>query len=185
MHQHYDVQWKSLGDGTLFDRYGAGLFAYIRAHTDTREDAEDLTVEVFIAALEHDDLSRLHESTAQLAWLKKVAHNKLIDYYRWKQRHPAVDLDQLTGTLLDEDTLPEDAAMRSETHRELRIHINKLSAFQQLLLQLRYGNNMRCPEIAQLVGKSSGSVRQTLTRTIKELRKHYHIQHQGPGEENV
>jgi RNA polymerase sigma-70 factor, ECF subfamily len=185
MHQHYEIQSMSQGDDTLFDHYGEILFAYIRAHTATREDAEDLTVEVFAAALEHDNLSTLPGSTAQLAWLKKVAHNKLIDHYRWRQRHPKVDLDRLTGTLLDEDTLPEEMALRSETQRELREHISKLSALQQLVLQLRYGNDMRCPEIAQFVGKSSGAVRQILARTIQELRKHYRSQHQGSGEENV
>jgi hypothetical protein len=39
-------------DAALFDRSGPVLFAYILKHVRSREDAEDLTLEVFTAALE-------------------------------------------------------------------------------------------------------------------------------------
>ena len=45
--------WEFPADvATLFDRYGPVIFAYILKHVRSREDAEDLTLEVFTAALE-------------------------------------------------------------------------------------------------------------------------------------
>ena len=62
-------------DISLFDLYGQVIFAYIRLHSSSREDAEDLTLEVFTAALEHDNLSGV-QANERLAWLRRVSHNQ-------------------------------------------------------------------------------------------------------------
>src|SRR5450755_1260923 len=79
----------------LYDRYAHIIFAYVRLHLSSREDAEDVTLEVFVAALEHQKLAGL-SSQEQLMWLRRVASNKLVDIYRHAQRHPVVDLDSMT-----------------------------------------------------------------------------------------
>jgi len=53
---------------SLYDRYGQAIFAYARLHVPSREDAEDVTLEVFTAALENDNFSGLQEGE-KLAWL--------------------------------------------------------------------------------------------------------------------
>ncbi len=51
------------------------IFGYLRFHVLSLEDAEDLLLEVFLAALEHDSLSGLSPGE-QLAWLRRVLLNK-------------------------------------------------------------------------------------------------------------
>jgi hypothetical protein len=53
---------------SLYDRYGQAIFVYARLHVPSREDAEDVTLEVFTAALENDNFSGLQEGE-KLAWL--------------------------------------------------------------------------------------------------------------------
>ncbi len=87
--------WFSLNlsaDASLYDHYGQVLFAYAKLHTSTREDAEDITCEVFLAALEHDNLAALPEQE-RLAWLRRVASNKIIDLYRKHTRHVHIVLN--------------------------------------------------------------------------------------------
>lgn len=173
------MQQQDVGDDpvldqiALFDRYGEIIFAYIRVHTSSREDAEDLTLEVFTAAIEQNNLSALSDDTTQLAWLKRVARNKLIDHYRRLQRRPAVSLDSFVETMLDEAATPEEVALQREQHNELRTYVHDLPPFQQLLLRLRYGNGLRCSEIAVMVNKRENTVRQLLSRTIRSLRSRY------------
>jgi DNA-directed RNA polymerase specialized sigma24 family protein len=81
-------------DAALYDRYGSAVFAYLRLKGASWENAEDLTLEVFIAALERDNLRGLDEK-AQLAWLQRVAHNKLIDSYRRSTHRPLVSLHNI------------------------------------------------------------------------------------------
>ncbi|HZS77744.1 MAG TPA: sigma-70 family RNA polymerase sigma factor [Ktedonobacteraceae bacterium] len=154
---------------TLFERYGQSIFSYIRLHVASREDAEDLTLEVFTAALEHGDLVGLSPE-AQLAWLRRVAHNKLIDTYRRQARRPAVSLDAAMDALYeDEEQAPEQVAIRREELARLREAIGKLSPLQQQILQLRYGQGMRFAEIAVLLDKREDAVRQMLSRTLTLL----------------
>jgi RNA polymerase sigma factor (sigma-70 family) len=66
----------------LYRRYAPGILAYLRRHLPTQEDAEDLLLEVFLAALEYEPrLASLSEDEHR-AWLGTVARNKVIDHHR-------------------------------------------------------------------------------------------------------
>lgn len=159
----------------LYERYGPIIFGYLRSHIRSLEDAEDLLLEVFLAALEHDNLSAFSPGE-QLAWLRRVAHNKLLNVYRQGRRHPQVALDFLVETILEEED-PEQHTLRKEERRQLRTALQKLPTLQQHILQLRYADGLRCPEIALLLNKREGAVRKLLSRSILFLRQVYqHIE---------
>jgi len=161
----------STSQTSLYERYGRVIFGYLRLHMNAPEDAEDLLLEVFLAALEHDNLVTLSPEE-QLAWLRRVAHNKLANVYRKASRNPQIALDGLAETILEVEN-PEQLALAQEERRQLQAHIQKLSALQQHILQLRYGDGLSCPEIALLLNKTEGAVRKHLSRTILYLRQVY------------
>ena len=157
----------------LYDRYGATIFAYVRLHALSREDAEDLTVEVFAAALERSHLFGLSDKE-QLLWLRRVASNKLADTYRHVYRHPSVALEKVAETLYeDEKFSPEHITLRREEHRQLHQMISTLPILQQQILQLRYGHGLRFADIAILLNKREEAVRKLLSRTLSYLRTIY------------
>lgn len=173
--------YESSSDATLYDRYGPTIFAYVRLHAISREDAEDLTVEVFTAALEHHHLSKLTDKE-QLTWLRRVAHNKLVDTYRHTYRHPSVALEKVAETLYDDERLaPEHVALRREEYRQLHRAISTLPSLQQQVLQLRYGHGLRFAEIAILLNKREEAMRKLLSRTLSHLRTIYAQQQGGNG----
>lgn len=59
---------RSIEGADLFERYGHTLFAYVRLHQLSREDAEDVMLEVFVVALENDNLSALPEGERRCLW---------------------------------------------------------------------------------------------------------------------
>src|SRR6266851_4806463 len=61
MQQQAEPEMHDSCDAALYDRYARIILAYVRLHTDLREDPEDLTLEVFLAALERDNLPALAE----------------------------------------------------------------------------------------------------------------------------
>lgn len=156
----------------LYEHYGHIIFGYLRLHVRSLEDAEDLLLEVFLAALERDNLAGLAPGE-QLAWLKRVAHNKLLNVYRRARRSPQVALDSIVGTIFEEEG-PEQLTLQQEERRQLLDAIRKLPALQQQILQLCYGDGLHCPEIAVLLNKREAAVRKLLSRSIISLRKVYH-----------
>ena len=160
----------------LYQRYAHTLLAFIRRYASTREDAEDALLEVFLAAFEQNVLARVSEGE-QLAWLRKVAHNKCVDLYRRSRHRQAMPLEEVSEPLYEDEELgPEQFALRSEEYALLRAHLANLPEIQQELLRLRFAHNLRCGEIARRFGKSEGAVRMLLARTLNLLRGLYEQQ---------
>lgn len=160
---------------TLYRQYSPAIFAYLSQHVPQEEDAEDILVAVFLAALENERFSTLPEKM-QLAWLWRVAHNKTIDAYRRRERRYGrnVTLESIAESVADDGDLePEPATLRQEEYEVLRGYIENLSAQQQEVLRLRFGQDMRCSEIAAHLGKREGAVKVMLSRTLNLLKGIY------------
>jgi len=156
----------------LYLRHARMLWLSIRPSMASKEDAEDLLVEVFVTAMQSPTpLLHLSESQ-QLAWLRRVAHHKRVDGYRHQRRQPPMSsLDQLTETLVaDEDGTPERLALRQEDAQRLREQVALLPEMQQQVLLLRFAHNLRTKEIAQRLNKSDSAIRMILSRTLTFLR---------------
>ena len=157
----------------LYRKHAPGLLAYVRMHITSLEDAEDLVVEVFMAALENAKFAALSEKEKQL-WLWRVTRNKVIDTYRRAKTRQNVTLEQVADSLFeDEKAGPEHAALRQEDYMELYAHLQRLPLLQQQILRMRFGQDLACSEIATRLGKQENVVRVTLSRTLNLLRKIY------------
>lgn len=158
-------------DGTLYDRFALTILTYIGQHVSNEQDTEDLLEEVFIAAFSNKELSRL-SSERQLAWLLRVARNKVVDRYRHLAIRTQVPIDHAQH-LEDGALTPEQYAEQQEQYAQLYRAIARLSPLQQELIRLRYTNNLPFSEIAPKLGKSEEAVRKLCTRTLQRLRGIY------------
>jgi RNA polymerase sigma-70 factor, ECF subfamily len=158
---------------SLYELYAPALFEYIRRHAPDLNDAENILAEVFTGAL-RQDLTTLTPGELR-AWLWTVARNKVNDQYRQEQRHQQVSLESLgeVGEMLQDATTPEQLALRQEEAAYLRSYLQRLSAEQREVLQLRFIGGLRCTEIAALLKKRDGTIRSILSRALNELRKYY------------
>jgi RNA polymerase sigma factor (sigma-70 family) len=176
MQQQDECQQPYSSDSALYERYVASIFAYARLHTASWQDAEDLTLEVFLTAWEHDNLSWLAD-TQQFVWLRRVAHNKLVDRYRRSPRLPVVPLEQVVETVCHDEALtPEQLALRREEIERLYKAVGKLPLLEQQVLRLRFGDGLRFAEIAILFNKHEAAVRKLCSRTLARLRTLYEQQ---------
>lgn len=157
----------------LYRKYAPAILSYVRHHITSQEDAEDLVVEVFLAAIESATFAPLSEKAKQ-SWLWRVTRNKVIDSYRRSKVRQSVDLDQAIEVLFeDEHFSPENAALRQEAYMDLYTYLQTLPAHQQEILRMRFGQNLSCREIATALRKQENVVRVTLSRSLNLLRKIY------------
>lgn len=168
----------NLSIAALYDRHAYNILNYIARYIASREDVQDLVLDVFLAAMENQAWLPWSEGE-QLAWLRRVAYHKVIDHYRRTSRHPSVELAEISMQLSEDDeALPEHIALRNEAYHILRLHLSNLSALQQEIILLRFGHGLRLKEIAQRLHKSEGVIRVTLSRTLNHLRRLY-LQQEG------
>lgn len=157
----------------LYEQHAQALFAYLRQKTSSREDAEDVLAQVFVAAIESGDIARLSEKE-QAAWLWRVARNKVVDAYRRSRLRQGMDLDLFTDVIYAEDEhAPEQVSLKREEYARLHTHMEQLPPIQREALRLRFANDLRCAEIAEVLGKREGTVRVMLSRALNLLRGIY------------
>ena len=75
MQQQRSLQVGASPVALLYQRHASTIFLSIRRHIFSLEDAEDITLEVFLAALEHEEMLAGLSDDLCLAWLRRVAHN--------------------------------------------------------------------------------------------------------------
>jgi RNA polymerase sigma factor (sigma-70 family) len=173
MRQNQGIMLDNPSLAALYERFAPVLFAHLCRHLSSREDAEDLLLEVFLAALERPGFTDLGAKDQEL-WLWSVTRNKMVDHYRRTSRHSGVQLELVQDGLYERDEYaPEDVALRHEEYASLRSHIESLPELQQELLRLRFANDLRCSEIAVILEKNEGAIRMLLSRTLKFLRSVY------------
>jgi RNA polymerase sigma factor (sigma-70 family) len=164
----------------LYQRYAPGLFAYAYQHTASREDAEDIVLDVFLSILQNKRFLSFDEQK-QATWLWTITRNKIVDRHRRSTRHPQVSIEWLSETLFEDDQqAPEEVSLKHEAYVQLHQTLRALPAIQQEVLRLRFGHGLKCEEIAPVLEKSEGAVRMILFRALKYLRERY--KNQGKGE---
>lgn len=134
------------------------------------DDPEALAQDVFVTVL-----SRLGSIEGGVAGLKtflfSVAHARVVDHYRRNERRPRiVDYDPLTDTR--QTSSAEHDALVATGQTDAEILIGKLKGDQREVLTLRIVAELTIDEVATVLGKSPGAVKQLQRRALLALREH-------------
>jgi RNA polymerase sigma-70 factor (ECF subfamily) len=153
--------------GALYDRYIDQIYRYVYARVASRDDAEDMTEEVFLKTWESLVNSRPTITNFQ-AWLYRTAHNLVIDHYR---THKAThSLDQVPA-LNDDKPLPERAVLDQLDNTRLVRAIQNLEPNLQQVIICRFINGLSHAETAQVLDTNENNTRIMQYRALKKLRK--------------
>ena len=85
-------QSETLNFTELYRKNVSPVFYYLYSRVHNAADAEDLTSQTFVTALE--TLSKLRDPQKFRPWVFTIARNKAVDYFRKAQRHPTADYDE-------------------------------------------------------------------------------------------
>ncbi|HOJ01473.1 MAG TPA: RNA polymerase sigma factor [Anaerolineaceae bacterium] len=149
----------------LYKQHVQAIYKYCYNRTGEQVEAEDLTEQTFMAALE--GIQQYRDDGHFAAWLFSIARRKVADYFRSKDR-------------LSSQEIPEDIPMhsdflgdviRSERQKAISEIFNALPENKKELIRLRYVADLNFATIAQLLHRSEGSVKKATYRTIDQIRK--------------
>lgn len=151
----------------LYRRHVAAIYRFCERRLGNRQAAEDATSAVFLKAIR--GLPTFHPGLGSFrAWLFGIAHRTVIDAYRASR--PAAPIEA-AGEVVDPRpaNAPELVALQAETAREVRALLSRLTGQQRAVVELRLAD-LSGPEIAAVLGKSTGSVKLLQFRAYGRLR---------------
>jgi RNA polymerase sigma-70 factor, ECF subfamily len=130
-------------------------------------DAQDLTQEAFIKALQNQEQLRDEQKAAH--WLSRIATNTAIDFLRRAGRVSFCDMEVAPETSTES---PEDLLLRSEHHEYLEDGLKLLSERERVALVLRDVEDLPAEEVARRMGCSKATVRSHIANARIKLRRY-------------
>lgn len=153
----------------IYHQHYTNIYHYIKNHTDTQQDAEELTQDVFTACYHHYDHFDETKSSVK-TWIFVIAKNKLKNYYRAKKETISLD-DEENPVDIAQDYL-EESVLLNEKVRYIKAALSRLNDREQLIVKEKYFHNRKSEEIAQIAGTTSGNVRIILKRALEKMQKY-------------
>lgn len=157
----------------LYQRHLTRVYRYLRSRVQSDAEAEDLTSQTFVAALE--GIASYQQRGTFAAWLLRIAHNKWIDAHR--REKPIVNIEHISEKASSQQT-PEAILQQKLQLEAIQEAIHHLNPEWAEPLRLRLFADLTYAEIGELTGKSEGAIRTMLWRAIRALRAHLNEQHE-------
>lgn len=160
---------------TLLRRHQDRIFSYILRIIKNEDIANDIFQEAFVKAIQTIRLGRYTENGKFPAWISRIAHNLIIDYYRQEksenlQSADLTDVDILNRKELCEDTI-EDIMISNQIRDDVKYLIEELPELQKEVLMMRYYQNLSFKEIAEITGVSINTALGRMRYAILNLRR--------------
>ncbi|MEK7216145.1 MAG: sigma-70 family RNA polymerase sigma factor [Chloroflexota bacterium] len=156
------------GLNALYERYYDRMFRFAYTRLGNRQDAEDVTQDVFLKMVDKIG-SFKWQGVPFAAWLFKIGHNSVTDFHRKSNaRGPQTHLEDLP--LIASDN-PEETVVNKLVLEAVNENIQRLSPAQQQVLALRFGADLSVLDTARILNKAEGTVKATQFQAFQALRK--------------
>ncbi|HOB84281.1 MAG TPA: RNA polymerase sigma factor [Bacteroidales bacterium] len=163
----------------LVERYQQMVFRTCMGFLHNKEDAEDLTQDVFIQA--YQSLSRFKGESAFSTWLYRIAVNASLNKIRKSKLKLVFErFENLTGSdrtgsdtypVIKNDEDPEKIIIRQEHSEWLGRALDSLPENQKTAIVLSKYDDLSQKEIAEIMNTTEGAVEALLQRAKKNLRE--------------
>ncbi len=156
--------------GVLYDHYLPQIYRFILFKVSRKDEAEDLTHEVFLSAWRNMPKYR-QKGFPFSSWLYQIARNAVIDSYRTAKHH--VQIEMVDENILQPIPSGQEAINTILEMEKAKKCIAQLRPDYQDLIIMRFIEELPNDEIAATLCKSEGAVRLMQHRALNDLRELY------------
>lgn len=149
----------------LYQRHADRVYRYLLIRVSNVHDAQDLTSQTFLAAMEN--LHRYRGKSPFGAWLLGIARHKSADHFR--QRRPEETIDTVEYPSGDDN--PADIVSQQLQMEQVARKLRTLSPDRAEAISLRIFGGLEVAEIALMMGKSEASIRMLVFRGLRDLQE--------------
>ncbi len=158
------------GFATLYDEYAKKIWAHIFVRVRLREEANDLSSQVFFKTWEY--VKKGNTITNTKSFLYRTADNCIVDWYRSRKNLAPDALESERDGYEPAYTERFDEVIHAQTRAgDVYRALDVLSEKERSLLLMRFVEELEISEISQITGKTAGAVTVALHRALKNLRQ--------------
>lgn len=169
----------SKGENQAFDvllrRHQSRLYSYIFFIVRNQELAEDIFQETFVKAITTIQQGRYTGNGKFTAWLSRIAHNLVIDYFRQERNCNTISNDRSETDLLNNADLAEEnietQMVNDQTLKDIRSLIQMLPDNQREVVYMRYYQDLSFKEIAEITGVSINTALGRMRYALLNIRR--------------
>lgn len=151
----------------LYEVHFDKIYRYIVLKVRNQADAEDLTQQVFLKALESIGSYRWRGMPFS-SWLFRIAHNQAVDHFRKRKKGKTLPLDEARVVSTADPTLLAEQRLRVE---QLAVAYEQLTEAQREVISLRFAGGLSTAEVAKVMSKSEGAVKVLQHNALVRLRR--------------
>jgi len=152
----------------LYEAHFDKMHRYIVLRVRNQADAEDLTQQVFLKALESIGSYRWRGMPFS-SWLFRIAHNQVVDHFRKRRKEKrTLPLDEARTVSGADPALLAEQRLRLE---QLAVAYQQLTEAQREVISLRLAGGLSVAETAKVMGKSEGAVKVLQHDALVKLRR--------------
>ena len=151
----------------LVRQYQERLYWTIRRIVLSHEDADDLLQETFVKVWEKIDSFKGQSRLS--TWMIRIATNKALNFLKEKRRIfwiPLIDVEKNLEQILESDPYFDG----DEAEKQFQKAILKLPEKQRVVFQMRYYEELKFTEIAEIMGLSEGGVKANYHQAQKKVK---------------
>jgi RNA polymerase sigma-70 factor (ECF subfamily) len=151
----------------LVSRWEKRVYNYLLRITANREDALDLTQDVFLKA--YQNLRKLDDAGRFAPWLYRIAHNEAFSMFR--KRRPETDVDELEPTATETKvTVGGSSVFPMELSLAVSSALGRLSAEQREAVVLKIYQGFKFEEMAEILSCPVSTIKSRLYTALELLK---------------
>ena len=159
----------------LLNRHQSYIFSYIMRLIKDADMSNDIFQETFVKAIMNIRQGRYTGDGKFQAWLTRIAHNLIIDFFRQEKNVPTVSTDNEEVNVLNRRDLSEgtveDAIIDCQIMDDVQSLVSALPDDQRKVVEMRYYQNMSFKEIAERSGVSINTALGRMRYAILNMRR--------------
>ena len=159
----------------LIDKYSARVRDYIRMMVKDNDVADDILQETLIKVVRVIDEGRYADTGKFLSWVLRIAHNRVLDYFRAQKSSRTVSESEagynMLGTLRFAEQTVEDCMVSEQIEADVRRLVELLPEEQREVVVMRYYAGMSFQEIADQTDVSINTALGRMRYALINLRK--------------
>ncbi|MCC2546542.1 sigma-70 family RNA polymerase sigma factor [Hymenobacter sp. BT175] len=168
-----DPAARNVAFNQLVRKYQSKVYWHVRKMVVDHDDADDLTQDVFIKVWNH--LGNFRQDASLYTWIYRIATNECLTFLSSKRRKFFLPINDITAELSAKVEADTELA-GDEVEMKLQKAILRLPDKQRLVFNLKYYEDMKYEDMAEVTGTSVGALKASYHHAVKKIEQYVNEQ---------